>query len=607
MRTFDRAEQILEKRKTQPSVDIDRIIQYIINRQASKEFRYTDTLPRSHSLSQNIFNFIMVHYSCVSLLLLLVLPSSVFGFLGPNPHPRAPSTSSKTTESQSRPHIQYVHSSVVSPFSPQLANLEAASVSEIKLKEDMLPTDDDDSDSSDQLGNLYRMLGATPKDSLRLESTISDGVRGVYLSKPVLEGEVIVSIPLEACLSDESESVPQWMMMAALENDEENDDGYNPSSWATRLAASLIDLQLQSNQNQTETTGNVNPGHKLWLSMLPDPDLLQASLPVHWGDDMLQSARCTALELAGDSAYFARAEAIEDLVFALTNYCEYEHGKSADELRTMCDEALDIVQTRTCRLDRGLSNDNDGRTYGPPLRVLAPIFDLINHGSANNRGESGANAQFALEGDDDEQLLMTKDGRLVVRAMRDLRQGDEVLIDYGPSTRPAWRCLLSYGFVPSNRRILAPGESISSSSSSNLDDEEDEENVAEVYMDGIRFEVGPFSIPVDMVAAAMASLREQGSGGAIGAPLLDDNDDGSEIALTPEVALRIAERISDVADQLILEPERDMHDDNPAAKPTTFQVISNQLVASLRFSQHRVLLACALGLKDCVTEETSYL
>ena len=539
----------------------------------------------------------MVHYSRVSLVLLL--PSVAFGFLGPNPNPRATSTSSMTTESRSRPHIQYVHSAVVSPFSPQLANLEAASISELQLKEDMLPTDyddyDDNNNSPDQLGNLCQMLGATPKDSIRLESTMSDGVRGVYLNKPVQEGEVIISIPLEACLSDESESVPQWMMMAALENDEENDEGYAPSAWATRLAASLIELQLQHNQNQTGTTVNVNPGHELWLSMLPDPDMLQASLPVHWDDDMLQSARCTALELAGDSAYFARAEAIEDLVFALTNYCEYEHGKSAEELRTMCDQALDVIQTRTCRLDRGLTNDNDGRTYGPPLRVLAPIFDLINHGSAKNRGESGANAQFALERDDYEQLLMTKDVRVVVRATRDLRQGDEVLIDYGPSTQPAWRCLLSYGFV-------APGES---SSSSNPDEEEDEENVAEVYMDGIRFEVGPSSIPVDMVAAAMASLKEQQSGGTIGAPLLDDDE--SEIALTPEVALRIARRISDVAYQLILEPERDMHDGNPAATPTPFQVISNQLAASLRFSQHRVLLACALGLKDYAAEETSYL
>jgi hypothetical protein len=581
---------------------IDFIIESI-KRQASTDFRCTDTLA-AFSFTEHI-NFIMVHYSCVSLVLLLMalLPYEAFGLLGPNPNPRATFASSMTTESRSRPQIQYFHSAVVSPFSPHLTNLGAASVSELKINEDMLPTDDNDndndgSDSSDLLSDLCRMLYATPKDSIRFESIMSDGVRGASLNKPVPEGEVIISIPLEACLSDESESVPQWMIKAALEsNDEEDDQGYTLSSWATRLAACFIDLQLQNNAN---ANANINPGHKLWLSMLPDPDIVQASLPVHWDDDLVQSARCTALELAVDSAYFARAQTLEDLVFALTNYCDYDHGKSAQELRTMCDQALDVVQTRTCRLDRGLSNNNDGRTYGPPLRVLAPIFDLINHGSTKNRGESGANAQFALEGDDDDELLVAKDARVVVRATRDLRQGDEIFIDYGPSAQPAWRCLLSYGFIP-----------YSSTSRSKIpDDEEDEENVAEVYMDGIRFEVGPSSIPGDMAAAAMASLKEQRTGRAGEAPLLDDDDDddASESALTPQVALRIAQRISDVAHQLILEPGRDAwHDDHPAATPTarTLRFISRQTAADLRFSQHRVLLACASGLKDFAMEETS--
>jgi tetratricopeptide (TPR) repeat protein len=64
----------------------------------------------------------------------------------------------------------------------------------------------------------------------------------------------------------------------------------------------------------------------------------------------------------------------------------------------------------------------------------------------------------------------------------------------------------------------------------------------------------------------------------IGAPLLDDGDNGdgnkSENALTPEVALKIARRVSDVAYQLLLEPERDMDNGHPTATPTTFQVIS---------------------------------
>jgi hypothetical protein len=152
--------------------------------------------------------------------------------------------------------------------------------------------------------------------------------------------------------------------------------------------------------------------------------------------------------------------------------------------------------------------------------------------------------------------------------------------------------LLSYGFVPQYNRIPGPGESTA-------DDDDDDENEAEVYIDGVRYEVGASSVPVEMVAAAsalgyMPDFRES-------------EPEQPEISLTPEIALRLARRISDVAYQMLLEPERDMYDDHPAAVPTPFQVISNRLAASLRWSQHRVLLTCALGLGQFAADEDSFL
>ena len=133
------------------------------------------------------------------------------------------------------------------------------------------------------------------------------------------------------------------------------------------------------------------------------------------------------------------------------------------------------------------------------------------------------------------------------------------------------------------------------------DIDDDDENIAEVYMDGVRYEVGPSSIPVDMVAAAAASIMAD-SGVFNGHEALDD-----DVALTPDVSMKLARRISDVAYHLLLEPEQDMYDDHPAATPTPFQVISNRLAAALRWSDHRVLMACAWELMDAATEETSYL
>jgi hypothetical protein len=269
--------------------------------------------------------------------------------------------------------------------------------------------------------------------------------------------------------------------------------------------------------------------------------------------------------------------------------CEMANGLNNDSLREMCNNALDLVQTRSCRPEGG----SEGFEVGPPIRFMVPIFDFINHGSMRCRGEAGANAQFRLE-----SSVAENDGResnqLLVCATRDLKAGEEVLIDYGESARPAWKCLFSYGFVPQYNHIPDPGDS--SGSGEEEEDDDENENVAEVFMDGIRYEVGPSSIPVDMVAAASPFLFAS-------ADAKGEEPEETEIALTPEVALKIARRISDVAYHLLLEPESDMYDDHPSATPTPFQVISNKLASSLRWSQHRTLLACALGLRQFATEE----
>ena len=78
-----------------------------------------------------------------------------------------------------------------------------------------------------------------------------------------------------------------------------------------------------------------------------------------------------------------------------------------------CESALDLVQTRACRIDG--SNDNDGdvgttttTTTTTPVRFLAPVFDLINH-------DRDPNAEFIRKGD-----------ALVVRAKRDIPKDSQI-------------------------------------------------------------------------------------------------------------------------------------------------------------------------------------
>ncbi len=428
---------------------------------------------------------------------------------------------------------------------------------------------DDLEEQQEQLEKLFELLEAEPKSLLRFQNEDGTNVRGIYPNRSIQSGDVVLKIPVESCLIDDQ--TPSWL------DDFVKDD---PDRWATRLAASWIDTHLRDKIDDPEPS-QLQQGHQVWCSLLPDAEFLKASLPVHWPETTVSDARSTALELAVDSAFFTRAEAVLDLVQGLQSSPFAEHFQERTEAATnkkmneLAHHALDLVQTRSCRLEDG-SDD--------PRRAMAPIFDFLNHGSRNT---ASANAFFSLEEDEG-----TTRGYVVVCAMRDISQDEEVKIDYGASARPAWKCLLSYGFVPRYQRTV--------------EDAEEGENLAEVYMKGVRYEVADDSVPLDMVANANPR------------PWSDEEDSElpeNENVLTPDIALRIAERLSDAAFYLLLEPEQilggnESNEDEEDPDSTPFEVISTQLAASLRWSQHKILLTCAAGLthfaKEMQKEESSY-
>ena len=304
--------------------------------------------------------------------------------------------------------------------------------------------------SQTPLVDLARLLGATPSDLLYL-TTNSDDVRGAFISRPVDEDEIILRLPLTSCIRDSC--APSWF---AVQN----------SDWAARLAASMLDIRLHGTSSFSTEVGE---GLSLWLSMLPDERLLRASLPVHWSEETLANAKCTALEVAAGSSYFAREEAVSDIVSQLQETHYLDGLFEADDLKALAHAALDAVQTRSCQLE-----SPDGAQWGPPLHVVAPIFDFFNHASSSGSGDGYANASFRLEGD-----------WLVVRARRKIDASEEILLDYGVHARPQWNCLNHYGFVP-------PSRNIDEDDQYNEADHDNDETVAEVFIAGNRFEVSVF-------------------------------------------------------------------------------------------------------------------
>jgi hypothetical protein len=78
-------------------------------------------------------------------------------------------------------------------------------------------------------------------------------------------------------------------------------------------------------------------------------------------------------------------------------------------------------------------------------------------------------------------------------------------------------------------------------------DRRDDANLAEIYLDGKQYHVGPLSIPSEMVETAEASTHS----------LSEFGDEDKEIEVIADIALRLARRMSDVAYHLLLEPEQE--------------------------------------------------
>lgn len=76
--------------------------------------------------------------------------------------------------------------------------------------------------------------------------------------------------------------------------------------------------------------------------------------------------------------------------------------------------------------------------------------------------------------------------------------------------------------------------------------------------------------------------------------------------LTPDVAIPIAKRLSEVAFQLILEPgvqEEEEKDEDEEEILSAADVLSKKLAARLRWSQFAVLRACADAMREYASSE----
>lgn len=298
--------------------------------------------------------------------------------------------------------------------------------------------------------------------------------------------------------------------------------------WVTSLTASFLELRCVQTHRSEST--------KQWLDLLPAD--LREVLPLHWTDGSLNDAGSRELRSAVEAAKAARSHLVDALMERLPTSDEDDRNNGRAISRSDVEDALDLVQTRACRVD------------AQNVRLLVPVVDMINH-------DPEPNVRIALQ-----------DGCIAVFAVRDIASGEQVFIDYGAATRPAWKCLFSYGFVPAGDDVY-------------------ESDLAEVHLepgDGV-LEVGPTELPYELLRYEAAILRK-----------VDGRDNGSpgeDFEFGASIGQSIVNRLVATAQAL----QVDITSENAATTAAA------RLIRELKISHRRTLLAAAGGLRDFLEEE----
>ena len=195
--------------------------------------------------------------------------------------------------------------------------------------------------------------------------------RGVFTKDPIPRGEVILSIPITSCFRDDQP--PTWFEQFTEDDDVTDYERYNPSAWAIRLAASLLDMDLDRRVDSP-----LEKGRDMWKELLPEKNMLRASLPVHWSEELIEVTKCHELEVAVDNTFFSRGNAVLAITDKLGLYLKQQKVEYDDkDLKQMCEDALDMVQTRACRVERdrppGGDRAEQGRASGSAAQRRSPL------------------------------------------------------------------------------------------------------------------------------------------------------------------------------------------------------------------------------------------
>ena len=225
---------------------------------------------------------------------------------------------------------------------------------------------------------------------------VGDRGRGLFASRDVEAGEIVLRVPISSALSDGRVDPP-----------------YPGAPWSVVLAAELLRERAKGDDARLSR----------YVRSLPSETIGFANSSF--------ASREGAADLVADGAAFDELERY-DLLLRGSAAAVREHH-AFDDWRW----AMSLAHSRTFRVEEPAPSGAARKTVGATRRLMVPYVDLLNHDSREIEVQCEWSCAWDLGGGD---------GDFVVRATRDVRKGEELVTSYGE--RDDRHFFLFFGFLP---------------------------------------------------------------------------------------------------------------------------------------------------------------
>ena len=296
----------------------------------------------------------------------------------------------------------------------------------------------------DAYSNLFDFYRSHPGFSTAAISVGPSGLgggAGLFLTSPVAKGELVASVPVDACVRVADTWVDPECGTLLQKISERRGEVPALAGW---LAKQRVCGDQTAFLDVIPWEKHDEPTHVLWWT--------DAEVAAHLRGSALEEAEQLRREAATEIKLLRRAlmPGVQERLFLSEQFDEEKLLTLADDFGDALRAAFVAVCSRAFAVERG---DDDGGTNtllepsgqtsytDAPGAMLIPLLDALQHGYPGSITHGYESTRVGPEGDPPITCY-------ACRATVDLPAGHELLNDYGAGRRPDAELAISYGFAP---------------------------------------------------------------------------------------------------------------------------------------------------------------